>query len=309
MLIGVTIPNSGVLATGDALVDIAQHAERLGFDSVWTVDHVILPHHSSQHYPYARQSGFTMPSDWPFLDPLIALAAVASRTSRVLLGTGVYLLPLRPPLVNAKLAASVDVLSGGRLLFGVGLGWVKEEYEALGVSWDDRGRLLDEQIDLLRVLWRDAAPSFEGRYFRAGGFGMEPKPVDRSIPLLIGGKNDAARRRAAKRGDGWHLIDMEPDEIAAARRALATDCRVHGRSPEAIPVSMYASVAITPDDVADGDRQFPLMGSVGQIADKVRAYRAVGLDHLVFAPRGLSTAVEHMAFFDTVRLHILDARP
>jgi probable F420-dependent oxidoreductase len=309
MLLGVTVPNSGVLAACDALVDIAAHAERLGFDSVWTVDHVILPHKSSQDYPYARQSGVTMPPDWPFLDPLVALAAVASRTSRVLLGTGVYLLPLRPPLVNAKLAASVDVLSGGRLLLGVGLGWIKEEYEALGVSWEDRGRLLDEQIDLLRVLWREAAPAFEGRYFHAGGFGIEPKPVNRSIPLLIGGRNDAARRRAAKRGDGWHLIDIEPDEIAAARAALAEDCRSCGRSPEAVPVSMYASISIARDDVPDGERQFPLMGSVRQIAEKVRAYRYAGLDHLVFAARGLNTAVEYMAFFDTIRIHVLDSKP
>jgi probable F420-dependent oxidoreductase len=307
MLLGVTVPNSGVLAAGDGLVGIAEHAERLGFDSVWTVDHVILPHISSQDYPYARQSGVTMPSDWPFLDPLVALAAVASRTSRVLLGTGVYLLPLRPPLINAKLAASVDVLSGGRLLLGVGLGWIKEEYEALDVSWEDRGRLLDEQIDLLRVLWREAAPTFQGRYFHAADFGMEPKPVNRSIPLLIGGKNDAARRRAAKRGDGWHLIDMEPSEIAAARAALAADCRACGRSPEAVPVSMYASIAVSSADVPEDERQFPLMGSVGQIAEKIRAYRDAGLDHLVFAARGLNTAVEYMALFDTLRMQVLAA--
>jgi probable F420-dependent oxidoreductase len=305
MLIGVTIPNSGVLATGNAVVAVAEQAERLGFDSVWTVDHVLLPHTSSQNYPYARQTGVTMPPDWPFLDPLVALAAVATRTSRVLIGTGVYLLPLRHPLINAKLGASVDVLSGGRLLFGVGLGWVKEEYTALGVSWDDRGRLLDEQIDLLRVLWRDEAPAFAGEFWQMGGFGMEPKPVTRAIPLLIGGKNGPARRRAAQRGDGWHLIDMEPDEVAAARAALAEDCRAAGRSPAEVPISMYASIAVTPHRVPADARQFPLMGSVEQIAETVQAYRAAGLHHLVFAPRGLATVAEHIDLFETIRADIL----
>jgi probable F420-dependent oxidoreductase len=305
MLVGVTIPNSGVLATGNAVVAVAEHAERLGFDSVWTVDHVLLPHTSSQNYPYARQSGVTMPPDWPFLDPLVALAAVATRTSRVLLGTGVYLLPLRHPLINAKLAASVDVLSGGRLLFGVGLGWVKEEYTALGVSWDDRGRLLDEQIDLLRVLWRDEAPTFDGQFWQMGGFGMEPKPVRRAIPLLIGGKNGPARRRAAQRGDGWHLIDMDPDEVAAAREALAEDCRAASRGPADVPISMYASIAVTPHHVPADARQFPLMGSVEQIAETVRAYRTAGLHHLVFAPRGLNTVAEHIDLIETIRADIL----
>ncbi len=305
MLIGVTVPNSGVLATGTAVVALAVEAERLGFDSVWTVDHVILPHVSSETYPYARQSGVTMPSDWPFLDPLVALAAIASRTDRVLLGTGVYLLPLRHPLINAKLAASVDVLSGGRLRLGVGLGWVKEEYTALGVSWEDRGRLLDEQIDLLRVLWRDETPSFDGKFWRVSGFGMEPKPVNRTIPLLIGGKNEPARRRAAQRGDGWHLIDMEPGEVATAREALADDCRAAGRDPAKVPVSMYASISVTPQDTTAGERQFPLMGSVEQIAKTVRAYRAAGLDHLVFAARGLNTVSEYIALFETIRAEIL----
>jgi probable F420-dependent oxidoreductase len=223
----------------------------------------------------------------------------------VLLGTGVYLLPLRHPLINAKLAASVDVLSGGRLLLGVGLGWVKEEYETLGVSWDDRGRLLDEQIDLLRVLWRDEAPAFDGRFWQMGGFGMEPKPVNRTIPLLIGGKNEPARRRAAKRGDGWHLIDMEPDEVAAARAALAEDCRATGRAPADVPVSMYASITITLQDTTADERQFPLMGSVEQIVETVRAYRAAGLDHLVFAARGLNTPAKYIALFETIRADIL----
>jgi probable F420-dependent oxidoreductase len=305
MLIGVTVPNIGPLALSGAAVEIAEHAEKLGFASVWTVDHIVLPHVSSQSYPYTRLPGISLPADWPMLDPLVTLAAIASRTSRVLLGTGVYLLPLRPPVINAKLAVSVDILSRGRLLFGVGLGWIKEEYETLGVPWADRGRLFDEQIDLLRTLWRDAAPSFEGRFWRVQGVGFEPKPVNGTIPLLIGGKNDISRRRAAKRGNGWHLIDMEPPEIADSRVALAEDCRAAGRTVEDVPISMYASLLIVERDLPDNERQFPLMASVDRIVAKLDAYQAAGLDHIVLAARGLNTLKEYKELFDRISSEIL----
>jgi probable F420-dependent oxidoreductase len=303
MLIGVTVPNIGPLAMTGAAVEIAEHAELLGFASVWTVDHVVLPHVSSEAYPYTRQPAVSLPPSWPIIDPLITLAAIAARTSRVLLGTGVYLLPLRHPVINAKLAVSVDILSKGRLLLGIGLGWIKEEYETLGVSWEDRGRLFDEQIDLLRALWRDAAPTFDGQFWAVRGIGFEPKPVNGTIPLLIGGKNGISRRRAAKRGDGWHLIDMEPAEIAAARAALAEDCRMAGR--QQVPTSMYASLLIHDGDISDNARQFPLMGSADQIVAKLSAYRVAGLDHIVLAPRGLNTTREYKDLFDRISAQIL----
>jgi probable F420-dependent oxidoreductase len=305
MLIGVTVPNIGPLALSGAAVEIAEHAEQLGFASVWTVDHVVLPHVSSQSYPYTSQPGVSLPADWPMLDPLVTLAAIASRTSRVLLGTGVYLLPLRHPVINARLAVSVDILSRGRLLFGVGLGWIKEEYETLGVAWDQRGRLLDEQIDLLRALWRDEAPRFDGKFWRVDGVGFEPKPVNGTIPLLIGGKTDISRRRAAKRGDGWHLIDMEPSKIMAVRALLAEDCRAAGRAPGQVPVSMYASLLIAERDLPDNESQFPLMASIEQIVAKLNAYRAAGLDHIVLAARGLNTLKEYKEFFDRIAAEIL----
>ncbi len=305
MLIGVSLPNTGSLATGTAVVEIAEYVEQLGFDSVWVVDHVLLPHVSSQPYPYTSQPHYTLPHAWPMLDPLITLAAVASRTSRVLLGTGVYLLPLRHPVISAKTVASLDVMAKGRLRLGVGLGWIKEEYEVLGVPWADRGRLFDEQIDLMRVLWRDENPCFEGHFWQVSDIGFEPKPVNGTVPLLIGGRNGPARRRAAKRGDGWHLIDMEPAEVAAARAELAEDCRSAGRSPDQVPTSMYASLAVHDGDVPDGDRQFPLMGSQSQITAKLSAYRKAGLDHIVLAPRGLNTVADYKTMLDLIRGRIL----
>jgi probable F420-dependent oxidoreductase len=293
------------LATGSAVVEIAEYAEKLGFDSVWVVDHVVLPHVSSQPYPYTNQPHYSLPNAWPILDPLITLAAIASRTSKVLLGTGVYLLPLRHPVISAKLVASLDVLAQGRLRLGVGLGWIKEEYEVLGVSWSDRGRLFDEQIDLMRVLWRDQNPCFDGEFWKLRDIGFEPKPVNGTVPLLIGGRNSPARRRAAKRGDGWHLIDMEPDQVAAARAELAQDCKAAGRPFEQVPISMYASLTVQDIDAPIDSRQFPLMGSASQIARSLGAYRNAGLDHIALAPRGLATVTDYKRLLDLVHERIL----
>lgn len=307
MLIGITIPNTGALARGRAAIEVAIHAEQAGFDSAWTVDHLILPVISTESYPYTRQQGVTLTPSWPFLDPLVTLGAVASVTSRLLLGTGVYLLPLRHPVAVAKQAVSVDILSEGRLRFGVGLGWVREEYQVMGIAWEERGRLFDEQIDYLRTLWREDLPSFEGEHWQASGFGFEPKPVRGAIPLLIGGMNPAARRRAVTRGDGWHIIDALPDEVAGHIADLRADCQESGRDPKAVPVSMYASLTITEQDVAPSDRAFPLMGSLAQVKETMQAYRAAGLDHLVLAPRALSDVAEYRRQIDLVAKHLLPA--
>jgi probable F420-dependent oxidoreductase len=304
MLIGVTVPNAGPLAQTDASVQLAVTAEAHGFDSVWVADHLIIPAESSQSYPYARQAGMPLSPDWAFLEPLIALAAIASRTKRVLLGTGVYLLPLRHPLATAKAAASLDVLSGGRLLLGVGLGWISEEYAAMGVPWAERGRIMDEQIALLRALWREERPCFAGDHWKLEGFGFEPKPANGGIPILIGGNAPPARRRAVRLGDGWHVIDLEPQELAIRARALTADCEMLGRA--ATPtLSMYASIAVTERPITAAERQFPLMGSVGQIAETLTAYRDAGLGHIVLAARGLASIQAYEKLFATIRDEII----
>ena len=311
MRIGVTVPNAGPLATTDALVGLAEYAEQAGFDSVWVADHLIIPTQSSQPYPYARpdlhggQGHAGLPPDWPFLDPLIALAAIAARTSRILLGTGVYLLPLRHPIATAKMAASLDILSSGRLLLGVGLGWIREEYETLGISWSDRGRLMDEQIDMIRSLWRNARPEFHGTFWQVEGLGFAPKPAGGALPILIGGNNDPARGRAAARGDGWHLIDLDPEAIRQHAAQLADDCASFGRSAADVPLSMYASISIEPETVSDTSRQFPLMGTVDQIAARLSDYRDAGLAHIVLAARGLTTREAYEDLFSVIQTRIL----
>jgi alkanesulfonate monooxygenase SsuD/methylene tetrahydromethanopterin reductase-like flavin-dependent oxidoreductase (luciferase family) len=165
--------------------------------------------------------------------------------------------------------------------------------------------MFDEAIDLLRVLWSEASPRFDGRFWQVRDIGFEPKPVNGAIPILIGGRNAPARRRAARRGDGWYLIDMEPEAVVEARTTLARDCADAGRSPDLVPLSMYASLTIRDQDVADSEREFPLMGSERQIAAKLTAYRRAGLGHVVLAPRGLETVADHKATLDRIRERIV----
>lgn len=305
MLIGMTVPNTGPLANCDAVVVIAEAAEAAGLDSVWVADHVIVPQVSSQDYPYSRQPGVSLAPSHAFLDPIVALAAISARTQRLLLCTGVYLLPLRHPLISAKMIASLDRLSGGRVRLGVGLGWIREEYTALSVDWNARGQMFDEAIDYLRELWRAPMPDFSGQFWHAEGFGFEPKPESGQVPLLIGGLNDAARRRAAKRGDGWHLIDVEPEEVAAFAASLAADCVEAGRNPGEVPISIYLSTLFTKDAVAPSNRAFPLMGTPEQVTQRLIAYRDAGVAHAALAVRNLSAVDAYLGFIDNTARHVL----
>lgn len=304
MIIGVTMPSGELALEPDAIVALAEAAEAVGLGSVWVADHLVVPHVSSQAYPYTRQQGMTLPPRYPFLDPMVTLAAIAARTSEILLCTGVYLLPLRHPVSNAKVIASLDRLCSGRLRLGVGLGWIREEYDAVGLPWQKRGRMFDEQIDMLRELWRAEAPRFEGEFWTIGGIGFEPKPVNGSVPLLIGGLNDAARKRAAQRGDGWHLIDVEPGVAVEMIAALARDCKAHGRDPAEVPVSIYLSL-FPEDAAANGEAPFPLMGSRDVIGRKLRAYRDAGVSHVALAPRGLASVAVYLQTIKHIAAHYL----
>ena len=187
------------------LVPAARAAEEFGFESVWLGEHVIMPRALNTSHP----SGVRPQAALEYLhhEPFSALAAIATATTQLRLGTGVCLLPLRDPFNAARAAATVDVLSGGRLLMGVGLGWSPEEYEILGINWHTRGARLDEAVHLVRVLWSEENPEFGGRFYRCPPVGFRPKPFQgRAIPVLIGTHSSAGIRRAARIGDG--LIGM-----------------------------------------------------------------------------------------------------
>ncbi|WP_431267045.1 LLM class F420-dependent oxidoreductase [Dankookia sp. P2] len=219
---------------GAAAARLARLAEAAGFDSVFAVDHVVLPDAYDSTYPYA--AGGRLPGDQfsAMPDPLIWMAFAAAATTRLRLMTGVIILPLRNPLVLAKQVATLDHMSGGRIELGIGVGWLREEFDALGVPFAARGRRADDYIAAMRALWRDESASFAGEFVRFHGVSCSPRPVAGAVPIIVGGHSEAAARRAGRLGDGFFpsigaQVDTMP-LLEVARRAAAAA----GRDPDAI---------------------------------------------------------------------------
>ena len=286
MELGVILPNSGAFADPGAMLAVAEAAEGLDYAALWTADHLVLPIESATTYPYLRQAKVRLEPTHAFLEPLIALAGVATRTRRIGLGISVYLAALRHPLVVAKQVASLDQLSGGRVLLGVGAGWIPEEYETLGIPFGERGRVLDEHIEAMRTLWRDERPRYAGQHYRFDNLGFEPKPVRRDVPIWVGGNSPAARRRAARLGDGWHVIDVPMRELEAGIAELARECRAAGRRPEEVPTSIRSQISLTTAHVPETERMVPLTGPVDEILRDLRRYRELGVAHVALWPAG-----------------------
>lgn len=217
--------------------DLAQAAEEAGFESIWTVEHVIWPHAYESEYPYHPSGKMLGDPTIPIPDPLIWLTWVAAATTTLRLGTGVIILPQRNPVVLAKELATLDSLSGGRVEFGVGVGWLREEFDALGVEFAGRGRRADEMIEAMRVLWRDDAASYQGEHVSFADVALNPKPVARSMPVVVGGHSRAAARRAARLGDGFY---PGPGSLAGLEQAMADlrdECAAAGRDVDEVEVS------------------------------------------------------------------------
>lgn len=219
MKLGAVIPTSGPLPSELGIPEMARRLETAGFESLWVPDHVVLPERIESPYPFAADGKVTWDTTAPYVDAIVALSLIAAATERATLGTAVLVLPLRHPIVLAKQAASIDAASGGRLRLGVGAGWLREEFEALNVPFDDRGARLGEWLELLRACWTGSPPAHASeRYTLPGGLICLPKPA-RDIPVLVGGHSRAALRRAGRLGSGWlaqqPLSDLRPDELRA----------------------------------------------------------------------------------------------
>ena len=264
-------------ADAGANVRIAQRAEELGYDSVWASDHVVIPE--------KRAGMFTD----EFHDPFMLLSSIAAGTSRIIVGTSVIILPYRNPLVTAKMAATLDVLSGGRLIFGVGPGWMREEFEALGVPFESRGRMTDEYIKVIRALWQSERPEFHGEFVEFSGVGFYPKPVQTpGPPVWIAGASRHAVRRAAHLGDGWQPTAVSPGDVRAGMdevRRIAVDA---GRSLDGFTLSLRNRLRFTDGTEAPKPGvvvpAFTLMGSVSRVRDYVAEYIKGGVSHILFDP-------------------------
>lgn len=286
--VGVALPNYGPLAGATNLIRLARRAEALGIDSVWVADHLVAPVGVTSVYPYDRRPDPTpgaMAVIEEFYEPLTTLAFIAGATARIRLGVSVYVLPYRNPVVTAKMVATLDALSGGRLIFGVGVGWLREEFLALGVDARRRGRVTDEYLEVCRRLWRDDVATYEGRHYVLPPVRTGPKPRQRPWPpIWVGGNSAAACTRAVTLGDGLHLIDLTPAEAAVAIGNVRDALARAGRDPGTFTVSLRKGLL-----VRRSDDSRPLYGTPAKIRRDLASYAAAGVEYLVVGFRQART--------------------
>jgi probable F420-dependent oxidoreductase len=217
-------------------LELCKHAENLGFESVWGAEHVIRPSHITSPYPYTRDGAMPGEAETPIPDPLIWLAYVAAAAPSLKLGTCILILPQRNPVILAKELATLDHLSGGRVELGIGVGWLKEEFEALGVEWNHRGTRTDEYLQAMRALWAGPHAQFSGKYVDFPAVTCNPRPVNGSIPIVVGGDSPAAVRRAARHADGYYPGAHKPEKLRQLIKDLADAAQEADRAAEEIAV-------------------------------------------------------------------------
>jgi probable F420-dependent oxidoreductase len=271
---------------------MALAAESLGYASVFVTDHVVLPASSARSvYPYAASGKLPGGAAQDYLEPFSLLAYLAHATRRIALGTSVVVIPYRNPLVTAKMLATIDVLSRGRVILGAGVGWLREEFEALAAPpFEARGAVTDEYLALMRAVWTTDPVSFEGRHYTVRDVHALPKPARKGgIPVWIGGHTAAALRRAGSLGDGWHPIALRPpgllfpDEYAAMADRVRAAARAAGRAPESVTLSVRVPMAVRPRGRPAPAGERPLFqGTADEVAGDIGRYRAAGVTHFVF---------------------------
>jgi probable F420-dependent oxidoreductase len=240
MKFGILPPyRTGVTADPDWMVAFAQLAESLEFESLYVVEHVVVPAGYAATYPYSETGRMPLPEDCPIPDPLELLAFLAAVTERIVLATGILVLPEHNPLILAKRLATIDVLSGGRMRLGIGVGWMREELEAVGIDFDTRGARTDELIEAMRALWDGDEGSFAGEFFSFERAVSRPQPLQPGgIPIHVGGHSKAAARRAGRYAEGFQPLGLDGDALAE-RLALMRGTAIHaGRDPDAIELSL-----------------------------------------------------------------------
>ena len=236
MKIGMIPVNLGV-STAAEVVGLARLAEDSGFESVWTFEHVVVPLEYESKYPYDASGKMGAAPETPFVDPLIALTAAAAGTKTIRLGTGVNILPQANPLFLAKQAASLDALSGGRLLLGLGIGWLREEFDAMGVPFERRGARFDDYVAAMRKVWSGEVVEHDSDFIDWSGFKSYPVPVQDPLPVIIGGSKGKIYERIARHGNGWYVPGTNANEIAGLLAPLKDACADVGRDPAEIEIT------------------------------------------------------------------------
>jgi probable F420-dependent oxidoreductase len=236
MKFGIMFANVGPFGSPDRLVHLAQKAEQVGVESLWTVEHVVVPKGYGSKYPYSRDGKMPGPEESPIPDPLIWMTYAAAVTNKIKVGTGVLILPQRHPFYVAKEMATLDVLSKGRAILGVGIGWLEEEFRGVGIPFKERAPRTEESIQALRSLWGSKPSEFNGKYFSWNAVESNPKPVQKpGVPIVIGGHVEGAARRAARYGDGF--FPARADLLPTLLEVLVRECREIGRDPTDIEIT------------------------------------------------------------------------
>ena len=268
MHFGVTLPHFRHLASPDALRTVAHHAERLGLDSIWVTDHVVLPNSALPKFGEM------------FYEPLTVLGYVAGITSRISIGTSAIILSYRNPLVTAKQLSTIDVLSEGRLIFGAAAGWAEDEFRALGVGFEDRGVRSDEYLRVIRTLWTEDRPQFNGDFARFSDITFQPKPVQQPHPpIWIGGNSGRGIRRAAEFGDCWHPTRPSVEDIRIGRVRLVEAVQRAGRETGEVSIAVREPFKL--DETMPADPRKPLLGPRAHILDSLAAFAELGVTHFV----------------------------
>ncbi len=291
MKFGFNAPAGGALATPENLIKLAQGAEAIGFDYATFSDHVVIPADISTRYPYSDTGEFPSGAAGSRHEQLTEVAWIAAKTTRLRLVTSVMVVPHRQPVLTAKVLSTIDILSGGRLTIGIGAGWLKEEIEAMGSSYEARGRITDETMQVCKLLWTQKDPSFKGEFLSFEKLVFEPKPIQRPHPpIWIGGESGPALRRVARLGDGWYPIGTNPsfplDSLERYRAAVAKMrglVAAAGRDPLSVTLAYRVQkFGVDLDPLAgDGNRRL-FAGTPDQVAADLRALQALGVDSMDF---------------------------
>jgi probable F420-dependent oxidoreductase len=280
MKIGLFAVGTPKMAGGALLRTVAMNAERLDVATLWVPEHVVLLDKYSSKYPYSQDGALPAPTNAPIFDPFISLTAMAAVTSKIRLATGICLVPEHNPLVLAKVVATLDFLSGGRALLGVGIGWLEEEFQAIGIPWEKRAQRTRECIEAMRKLWGEEPCSYSGEFVSFEGVRSNPKPISGpKLPVWFGGESGPALRRVAEYGNGWCGFNLTPDEATAKIRRIEELLKASGRKRS--DVELAVSPYTKPSTV-----------------DDLKRYRDAGVDEVVLIklrpPRGEKEVVEDL---------------
>lgn len=276
MKFGLILPHVGPMASPEALAGTVKVAEQLGYDSVWVLDRLLYPVSPRTPYPGSPDGKLPEVCDTVY-EPLTTLAWIAAQTTRIRLGTGVLVSVFRNPTLLARMMATLDNLSHGRIICGLGMGWSLDEYEASGVPFDHKGARFDDYLEVVKKVWTDASPAHDGPYYKVAKSVLKPPPVQRPhLPLWIGGESEAAARRAVRYGTGWYGSPYSTvEELTVKVRKMRDAVARQGRDPQQFAIAMWAPFGVTSTPM------MPLVGPIDHIWKSVDQYREAGVDTLV----------------------------